>query len=212
MSQETKQQLSAFIDGELETSTARFLVRRMANERELVACWERWHLTRDCLQRQRVTPLRDDFAERIAAVLAGEANPQSRAGGSVLRWAGGFAVAASVALAALLIVPTPSGGPAPGAPVAATSAVAAPVAEVVPSGLTERDLRPTLGNVAHTVSATGNAPLSPALQLDPRIETYLLRHDGVLREVGHDSFVPLIPIVSPPRQWTMVPVEAESAR
>jgi sigma-E factor negative regulatory protein RseA len=204
MTEDIKQQLSALIDGELDADTRRFLLRRLQREEELAGCWERWHAARDCLQRQPVRPLRRDFAARIAAALQQENRPAARgAGATVLRWAGGMAVAATVAVAALLAVP--GSAPAPGvdaAPVVAES-------QVVPSGLSERDLRPNLSPAARTVAATDGQALAPALRVDPRVEAYLMRHNAVLTQSGQDSFLPFIHVVSPPRQWSMLqPAEA----
>jgi len=197
MTDDIKQQLSALIDGELDPAAGRFLLRRLQREPELSAQWERWHLARDCLQRQRVTPLREDFAARIAAALADEARPASRGATSgVLRWAGGFAVAASVAIAALLAVPSPSLAPA-GAPASSAQA------QVVPSGLSERDLRPNLGPVAHSVAHERDRPAG--VRVDPWVEAYLMRHNAALMQSGEQGFAPFVPALSPARQWSMLP-------
>jgi sigma-E factor negative regulatory protein RseA len=219
MTEDIKQQLSALIDGELDADARRFLLRRLQRDEDLTACWERWHLARDCLQRQRVTPLKADFAGAIAAALDTEQQPARRSGrAGVLRWAGGFAVAASVALAALLAVPGPGGAPAGDEPAAVAASQPAPSqqapSQVVPSGLRESDLRPSLQPVTHSVAATAGQPLAPALRADPRVEAYLMRHNAVLMEAGQDSFLPFIQVVSPPRQWSMLPPanEPEPAR
>jgi sigma-E factor negative regulatory protein RseA len=204
MTDDIKQQLSALIDGELDADTRRFLLRRLQHEQDLAGCWERWHLGRDLLRRHPVLPLRADFARRVAMAIAAEPTPARGHGATLLRWTAGAAVAASVALAALLAVPGPTSAPDATAPAIA----AVPAAEVVPSGLSERDLRPDLGQVARTVAATQGQPLAPALRADPRIEGYLMRHNAVLLQSGQDSFLPFIHIVSPPRQWSMLPPAA----
>lgn len=198
MTDDIKQQLSALIDGELDPAAGRFLLRRLQREPELSAQWERWHLVRDCLQHQRVTPLRDDFAARISAALAEDARPAAGRGASgVLRWAGGFAVAASVAVAALLAVPSPSLAPAD-APAASSA-----TAQVVPSGLNERDLRPNLGPVAHSVAHDRDRPAG--VRVDPWVEAYLMRHNAALMQSGEQGFAPFVPALSPARQWSMLP-------
>jgi sigma-E factor negative regulatory protein RseA len=211
MTEQINQQLSALIDGELDADARRFLLRRLQHEPALAETWERWHLLRDCLQGQPVRPLKADFASRIRTELASEARPARRpAAAGVLRWAGGFAVAASVAVAALLVVPGPAGGPGVDAPPAiAVAPIQAPPSQVVPSGLRESDLRPNLQPVTRQVAATDGQPLAPALRADPRVEAYLLRHNAVLMESGQDSFLPFIHVVSPPRQWSMLPPASE---
>lgn len=201
---DSKQQLSALIDGELDGAQSRFLLRRLESDAELAGQWSRWHHARALLRGETGPPLRADFAACIAAALADEAAPRRGIGGGALRWAGGLAVAASVAVAALLAVP-PSRAPDPvSAPIAATSA--APAAIVAASPLTERDLRPGLDRVTQTVAASTDArALAPALRIDPQLESYLLRHNAALQWSGDAGFVSFVPVVAPVRPWTMVP-------
>lgn len=197
-----RQQLSALVDGELERDQARFLIKRLQGDPELSGCWERWHAAGDCLRGHAPAPLRHDFAERIAFALDAEAAPERRVGGTVLKWAGGFAVAASVALAALLAV-NPATGPEVGAvssvPALAQQPVATPPAEVAPSPYREQDLRPPLRLDAQRVSATEGSPFAAAVRLDPRIESYLVRHNEATAAQGH-GFVPYVTLVTPLRE------------
>lgn len=200
MTEDIQLQLSALIDGELDAGSRRFLLRRLQHDQDLGGRWERWHLVRDCLQRQRVTPLKADFAAGIAAALRDEARPAGSRAGTTLRWAGGFAVAASVALAAVLALPGPV---APGPATGGTPAVAS--SEVVPSGLSERDLRPDLAPVTRSVAVTEGGPLRAATTGDPRLDAYLMRHNAVLLQAGQDGFLPFLHVVTPARQWSMLP-------
>jgi sigma-E factor negative regulatory protein RseA len=202
MTEDIKQQLSALMDGELDADTRRFLLRRLQRDEELAGSWERWHLGADCLRGRHVVPMRSGFARAIAAAIAADPVPRRGLGPTLLRWGGGMAVAASVAIAALLAVPGPAVAPG------GSSAPAIAASEVVSSGLTERDLRPHLGQVTRTVAAGQGQPLAPALSIDPRIESYLMRHNAVLLQSGQDNFLPFIHVVSPPRQWSMLPTAA----
>lgn len=209
MTEDIKQQLSALIDGELDAGSRRFLLRRLQHDQELAASWERWHLVRDCLQHQRVSPLKADFAARIAAAVQDEGRPAGSRAGSALRWAGGFAVAASVALAALLALPGPI-APGPMSPgsaglASATDPTAVASSEVVPSGLSERDLRPDLAPVTRSVAVTQGGPLRSTAAVDPRLDAYLMRHNAVLLEAGQDGFLPFLHVVTPARPWSMLP-------
>jgi len=207
-----KQQLSAMMDGELESQPTRFLLRRLNADASLQQDWARWHLARACLRGETTAALRTGFAAGIAEQIAADAVPARRHRGEVLRWAGGLAVAASVAMAALLVVPS---GPTPvtidGPVIAATPSVA-PEARVATSGLTERDLRPSLAPVAQTVAAGTDARmLGPAIRLDPQLHGYVLRHNAALRAGGDLSYMPLLPVVAPSRPWSMLPAAANSA-
>lgn len=198
MNDPIKNQLSAFLDGELERDGAKFLLRRLDNDAELRATWQRWHLARACLQQHGAGGHDQNFVDRIAAAVAAEPAPRAQRGfGPVLRWAGGFAIAASVAMVALLAVP-PAQQTAPDAPAVASQTVqpAQPV-EVMTSGLSERDLRPDLAPATHAVSL--DSANYPALRVDPRLEPYLIRHNAATMAPGNANFVPYIQVVSPGR-------------
>lgn len=202
MNSDIKQQLSALVDGELEKDQARFLIKRLQADADLSGCWQRWHVAGECLRGQAVAPLRADFAARIAQAVDAEASPRRQGGGSVLKWVGGFAVAASVALAAVIAV-DPSAGPAAPQSVAASVApapvVAPPAAQVVPSPYREQDLRVPLRLDAQLVSSTDASPYAAAVRLDPRIESYLVRHHEA--SAGQAPvFVPYATLVTPLRE------------
>jgi negative regulator of sigma E activity len=100
-------QLSALIDGELPPDEARFLLRRLQHDGELGDCWERWQLCGNVLRGQIAgTLLPPGFAARVATALALEPGATRVVAGRPrwLRWGGGAALAASVAVIALLLV------------------------------------------------------------------------------------------------------------
>jgi sigma-E factor negative regulatory protein RseA len=191
-----RRQLSALMDGELERDQARFLLRRVPGDAELSGCWQRWHVAGECLRGHGAAPLRQDFAARIAAAVDAESVPARGYGATVLKWAGGFAVAASVAMAALIAVaPSTTADPA-----AARGLVTGPSAvpgEVAPSPYREQDLRPPMRLDAQLVAATDGAPFAAAVRLDPRIERYLVRHNEATAGQG---FVPYATLVTPLRE------------
>lgn len=121
----SREDLSALMDGELAAEPTRFLLRRLDHDPELSATWSRWHLIRACLSadsaRMSAPGADSDFAARVAAAIHVEQAPQSRR-----RWAryvGGGAIAASVAVAALMLNAPDSRVEAP-APVARQAAPA----------------------------------------------------------------------------------------
>ncbi|MBN8426639.1 MAG: sigma-E factor negative regulatory protein [Xanthomonadales bacterium] len=162
MNNELNEQISALTDGELEADPARFLARRISNDPALSETWTRYHLIGNCLRGEVCPPLRKDFSDAIWASIdqeAAESSLRSAWLGRALRWTGGTAVAASVAVAALMMTtPTPPlGGTTEGLQAAQGSH-----SEVKPTGLREQDLRPDLSRAAHTVSATRRSqPLMP---------------------------------------------------
>ena len=104
-----RQQLSAMLDGALAPDEARFLLRRLQHDHELAACWERWQLCGDLMRGSMPALLPRDFSQRVLGAVAEEGQARaaviSAAGRPGLRWgwAGGAALAASVAVAALFI-------------------------------------------------------------------------------------------------------------
>jgi len=100
-------QLSAMLDGELSQDEARFLRRRLEHDAELSGCFERWQVCGDVLRGRQVSLLPPDFAERSArGIAAGDVVVAPVAvvkRPRLLRWGGGAALAASVALVALFV-------------------------------------------------------------------------------------------------------------
>ncbi len=99
MSANYKEQLSALMDGQLPSDETRFLLRRLDADQDLAQSWSNYQIASDVLKKQFATPLRGDFA---AVVLQGiVVEKQSTTRGGLLRWAGGGAIAAAVAVFAL---------------------------------------------------------------------------------------------------------------
>lgn len=156
-----REQLSAMMDGALSADEARFLLRRMEHDDELADCWERWQFAGDAMRGHAGRALPADFSRRVGRAIAEDvavdeiveaqslavaAAPGARR--PLLRWGGGAALAASVALAALIgsrslssteEIPPPAIATAP-APVAPVEAPAVPVpapTRVVPDAVTQ---------------------------------------------------------------------------
>lgn len=105
-----RRQLSAMLDGELRPDQAKFMLRRLQHDSELAGCWDRWQLAGDIMRGRHDGLLPSDFADRVSRAIAEDADAgdvTGTAAGStprLLRWGGGAALAASVAMAALLVV------------------------------------------------------------------------------------------------------------
>ena len=96
-----REQLSAWMDGELPADEARFLERRLANEPALRAHWQRLQLASSCMKGHALRPMPASLAERVSLAIAG---PDAAA--TARRPWLGWAVAASVAILAIVLVPT----------------------------------------------------------------------------------------------------------
>jgi sigma-E factor negative regulatory protein RseA len=104
MTQAQSEHLSAGIDGELSREELRFLLRRFEHDAELRGAWTRYHLVRDGLRHELPAMASAGFASRVEQAVAREAKAKSASRAPHwLRWSAGGAIAASVAVAALMI-------------------------------------------------------------------------------------------------------------
>lgn len=203
MNQDIREQLSALIDNELDRDRTRFLLKRAEHDTELVAVWQRWHFFGEAM-RGTALPLRKDFARQIAARLDEEAVgtiASPRASGA-LRWGGGFAVAASVALVALLFARPGADPLAPPAGEALAGAQEAAVSGsiVAPSPYRVEDLRPPYRFDAQTVSSSEDARRGGQVRYDPRFEAYWLRHQQAVNGRSVELAAPWLSPLAPPAQ------------
>lgn len=105
-----KQRLSELLDGELASAATQQLLDTVAEDTQLRATWERYHLIGQAIRRESIKPAyrtcADEVRRRVASeptVLApGHRWRPTRRG---IRRTGGLAVAASVAIVAALTAP-----------------------------------------------------------------------------------------------------------
>ena len=173
MNETVKLQLSALADAELGPDELRFLLRRIDGDPGLAASWTRYHVAGECLRRQALPPVSADFALRVAQALP------ARRSARWLRMGMGGAIAASVAVAALMLVRPPSVAPdidAAGSLATATSATQ-PVPDVLTASATNnyslllRDpgaARLDVEPASAVVTPTGYAALEPTGYVHPR--------------------------------------------
>lgn len=136
-SQDVCESLSAGVDGELSTEQLRFLLRRLDHDVSLRQVWARYHLVGDGL-RQQLPPLASDaFAERVMQAIDLETGRAvvvtPRRHNHWLRWSTGGAIAASVAVAALMISQPAGDGTRIGTPAQQQNASIASVVSTLPS-------------------------------------------------------------------------------
>lgn len=131
-SDEIREHLSALMDGALSRDETRFLLRRVDADGELAGTWSRYQLIHSVLKREafEVQPVAD-FSSAVIARLdtAQTVRPVFR----VLRWAGGGAIAAGVALVALTVSRPVHDPVAPAQIIAAAVPVAQPAVAAAPA-------------------------------------------------------------------------------
>lgn len=209
MSQQIREQLSALMDGELVGDETAFLLRRMTHDQELGRCWSSYHVCRQVLRRQEFSAMRADFAGSIMVRLESEPGMQGGQSGRWIRWASGGAIAASVAALALVF-----GGPHGGSvgapasePLAATSGMAestAPASTPVTGEFRPPLLSPALDVQPASASSAGfSAPVTP---LDPRLQSYLVRHYDAAGNAGQSAMIPYVLLIVPSQQQAASPV------
>lgn len=216
--QYAEEQLSWLMDGELSRDQTRFLLKRVANDGQLSACWARFHVIRQTLRKQEIVVLSGSFANRVwAQIEADSTSSSSVQRGSWLRWVSGGAIAASVAIAALLVTqPAMNNESSTDNQVATAAAVrslspgsSGPLASSPAAASTAPpEFRlPLAASMAIPASATMTDFSQPGL-IDQRLQSYLLRHYQATAPVGQSSVVPYLLIATPARQEANSPTPA----
>jgi negative regulator of sigma E activity len=206
MSDDTvREQLSSLMDGELPPDSARFLSKRLGNDADLAATWERWHCARDILRQQgSLAPV--DFCARVRDAIEADADAvpltAAVAGGTRL-WRGlaGGAIAAGVAVFALMLG-QPAVSPDAAQPGEAMLANVAPV--------TTSDLTPNwrLSPVSDRQSFVLAQP-----QLSSEFDAYFVEHGLANGTAGALGIVSYVPVVATPDTRDAAPaVTGQSAR
>lgn len=199
MSEQAREHLSALMDGELSRDATRFLLRRCDHDAGLLASWSRFQLASQALRRQAHDPA-TGFAEAVWARIEAESVVQRSRTGTWLRWASGGAIAASVAVAALVLSSPAEGPGTPGAASMAANSVDAPGNRAsLNSGSEFRPpmLAPPLEVQTAAASTPGFANTAP---IDPRLQSYLIRHYDATGNGAQPGVMPYVLLVVPPQQ------------
>ncbi len=185
MNTEPRENLSSFMDGEVDKSAGSFLVRRLASDQVLRATWDRYHIIRDCLRQQDAHLVQEDLCSRVRQAIDLEDSQsvpviQSR---SWVRSMAGVAIAASVAMLAIVAVgPAQQGGP--------DGAIEAPALAVQ----AESFVSPNMGNPVPASQPVNLGGQRTAEQ--EKAKAYLLRHYQLTGDGAGQGFVALVPIVA----------------
>lgn len=103
MTDNQRENLSAGLDGELSKEELRFLLRRLGHDSTLQQAWSRYHVARDGLRRQLPPLASPDFASKVMQAIERESVVVHGKRRHWLHWSAGGAIAASVAVAALIV-------------------------------------------------------------------------------------------------------------
>ena len=103
--EDMKEKLSALVDNELDNLDERRVMAALEKDADLRRTWERYHLLRSALHRDLDVLIPRDMAERVALQIGMEpAGIGSFPRQKITRYAGTFAIAASVAAIAIASV------------------------------------------------------------------------------------------------------------
>lgn len=103
MTEANMENISAAMDGELSREELRFLLRRLDHDASLQQTWARYHVVGDGLRRQLPHVASPGFASRVMIAIEGEQAANKAPKRDWLRLSLGGAIAASVAVAALMV-------------------------------------------------------------------------------------------------------------
>jgi sigma-E factor negative regulatory protein RseA len=105
MSDQSKQNISLLMDGELSRDCSRFLLKRMHHDVDFRQSWNHYHLMRSAVQQDSQAPLMHDLGSRVVQRLQSDSeliSHSAKPGRGWLKAMTGSAIAASVALLAVL--------------------------------------------------------------------------------------------------------------
>lgn len=207
MTDRLREQLSAFLDGELPEAETTLLLKRLERDDELKGTLSRYSLIGAVMRTDGDVPAARHVAARVSAVIAGE---PALGGTPRYRWtrpAAGLAVAASVAMATVLALPQWLGGDtaapdrlvAGGGPVTASTTEPAAVIVPVVASIEEAPARPYTTPPAPADAAGG----LPSAQL----AAYLVAHSEYTSPLARRAVVTTLTEAEPP-----VPEPAEATR
>lgn len=135
-----KEKLSALVDNELDDVNERRVMAALEKDADLRRTWERYHLVHAVLHQELHVFVPPEMAERVAAQIGMEpANVVSVRRRKITRYAGTFAIAASVAAIAVASVQWLS-QPAP-VPVAPLAAIQPAPDNFIRAGATRWDMK-----------------------------------------------------------------------
>jgi sigma-E factor negative regulatory protein RseA len=182
MSEQIREQVSAFLDGELPNTETELLLKRLTRDEELRESFGRYALIGECLRGGGQTRLSQSFHARVNRAIDGEplaANPQAVNSASTHWWRpfAGAAIAAGVAAVAVVALQQRAGAPTmrEAMPMTAQNVVLAPSA-----GMSKPKEA-----LSYTVPAT--VPDAPAALPAARLTNYVFAHSKYSSVLGQND-------------------------
>lgn len=187
MSEQKREQLSAFMDGELGEMPS--IADEVIRDPALGQVWKRYHLIGDIIQRNMPLCLDRDLAARISATIKGEpaiVAPFARKPGvTILKPVAGLAIAASVAMLAIFAVRNNQGESDPLKP-------EIPVAQQSPINQAPLPVR--------QVRIENTEPIYQPIPASSRLNSYLVNHNEYRTHSGMQGMLPYVRIVTYDKQ------------
>jgi sigma-E factor negative regulatory protein RseA len=195
MTDRIREQLSAFLDGELPEAETTLLLKRLERDEDLKGTLSRYSLIGAVIRTDGDMPAAHHVAARVRAAIAHEPSFGPRRAPAWLRPAAGLAVAASVALASVLLLPRWMPGAVDAVPGAVVAAAPSPAGPAVDQGVT---------GVVPVVVAADDEPVStyttPPLAADTsvalpsaQLASYLVAHSEYTLPLTRRSVVATVP-------------------
>jgi len=189
MSEQSREQISALVDGELE-SGAPFILNAMRENQEYKKAWHHYHLIGECLRGNLPKHVDMHLADRVSRIIQNEPALYSTARATsrnpLLKPVIGFAIAASVTVVVILGVKQAGMGPeATPAPTVAATTHAEPPANYQVARITGD---PSVQRQPQNYQATADA--------QSRLNRYLVNHNEYRSNAGVQGMLPYVRIVA----------------
>ncbi|MGA2776573.1 MAG: sigma-E factor negative regulatory protein [Steroidobacteraceae bacterium] len=207
MSEQIREQVSAFLDGELPSSETELLLKRLTRDAELRESFGRYALIGEACRGAKHAHLTRGLCERVNRAINGEAEIAVAASlqQPALRWwrpMAGASVAASVAVLAVFALQQRANTPTPGALTANNLVTSSAPARIAAAPLVPKSKEP----VSYTTPAA--LPEAPAAFPAARLTNYVFAHSKYQSLLGQRDVLTDL-IVEPDEQ---MPAAAEKTQ
>ena len=188
MSEQKREQLSAFMDGELGEMPS--IADEVLLDNSLGGAWKRYHLISDVIQRNMPAYLDGNLASRVAAAIKDEpailAPSVRKQAAALLKPVAGLAIAASVAMLAIFAVRHNQG---------MHNQATAPELAVAQQAPIE-----TVPLAARQVSVETTELVYKLIPASSRLNSYLVNHNEYRTHTGMQGMLPYVRIVTYDKQ------------
>jgi len=196
MTDTLKEQLSAFLDGELPEAETTLLLKRLERDDDLRGTLSRYSLIGAVLRKDGDVPAARHVAARVSAAIAREPSldKAGRRPAGPPRWirpAAGLAVAASVAMATIVLLPQWIDGNDATVVVAATGpeAVVSPAGSVLSANTQVVPVAATVDEPAQSYTTPRASPEAVVPLSSAQLASYLVAHSEYTSPLARSSIV-----------------------